>query len=91
MTTIKGTHMKTINAAAGEIYEIEYSSAWRVDISNNTDSSILISTNGEFSEDGTAADYLELPSGFNYNNLAVTNTLYIKSNGTGKIMIVRCR
>lgn len=91
MKTIEGTHLKTINATTGETYIIEYNSAWRVDISNNTDGSILISANGIFSENGPAANYLELPEGYNYNNLAVLDALYIKSNGTGKIMIVRCR
>lgn len=91
MTTIKGTHLKTIDAAAGEVYKIEYASAWRVDIANNTDDSILIGTDGNFSKTTAAGDYLEIPSGCSYNNLAAPHKLYIKSNGTGKIVVVRCR
>lgn len=91
MTTIKGTHLKTIDATANEVYKLEYASAWRVDIANNTDDRILISTDGNFSTDGTSSDYLEIPSSCSYNNLAAPHRLYIKSNGTGKIVVVRCR
>lgn len=91
MTTVKGSYLKTINAEAGEIYAVDYKYAWRVDIANNTDGIISISTNNNFASDGISSDYLELLPGMVYNNMAVITTLYIKSDGKGKIMIVRCK
>lgn len=92
MTNITGNRLITITASAGEIYDIDYITAYAVDVANNTDSDILISDNNDFVQSSGAGNYATIVSGGAYNGMALVNSkLYIKSNGSGNIAIVRSR
>ena len=91
MTTIKGSRFLTVRAAAGEVYEIKYSTPSRISVMNNTTSEVKISSSVEFTEDSTSGQYLTVPANAAANNIAMPfDSAYIKSDAAGNIVIERC-
>lgn len=95
MTEIEGNALMTLTANAGETYCVQYNSNYIVDILNETDGEIYISSDGDFNETGDTANYLTIPAGNGYNNYnhiyAFENKLYIKADTSGKICITARR
>lgn len=92
MTTIKGQSFLTITASAGETYMIDYTVPPKLSIANNTESTILIRVDSEFTDRaGEVRECIEVPSGAGVNNIRMQfNKVYIKAEGSGSIVIVRC-
>lgn len=89
MTKVRATKLITIVADAGEIYEIDFGTAFAADIMNYTDSNICISFNNTFEANGCAKNYLEIGRGCAYNSLKSGNTrIYVKAEESGNIAIV---
>ena len=91
MNTIKGTNLVTINAEVGETYCIEYESSFSVNILNQTDSIISVSTQTDYAEDGVSSECLKLVEDAFYYNFRsrLSDHLYITSEGDGYIALVR--
>ena len=91
MTTIKGSRFLTVRAEAGEVYEIKYSTSQRLNILNSTTGEIKISSSKEFAEDSTSGQYLTVPQNAAANDIAMPfDTVYIKPESSGNIVIERC-
>lgn len=90
MANITGKRFTTINASADEVYTVTLSAAGKaVDVVNNTAGDILISETNDFTQSVSGASYLTIPGGNSYNGLRTyTDTLYIKSTGSGTISMV---
>lgn len=77
-------------AAQSAEYKITSVLSGTYDILNLTDGNILINRNGDFSETENCGNYITLPNGMAYNDLALNHSdLYIKSSGSGIIVVVR--
>ncbi|MCH5212272.1 MAG: hypothetical protein J1G06_04590 [Oscillospiraceae bacterium] len=91
MTTIKGQTFLTVRAEAGEVYEIKYSTPPRISMLNNTSGEVKISSSEEFAENGASGLYLTIPQNWAVNDIAVPfETVYIKAEASGNIVIERC-
>ncbi len=90
MNKIKGTNFMTITVANGEIYEIDFTTSFKVDVMNYSEGEIQLSIDSAFSSDGTVNNYLSISSGTAYNSLTVRGQkLYIKAGASGSVSIVR--
>ena len=91
MTTIKGSRFLTVRAAAGEVYEIKYSSPPRLCVMNNTSGDVKISSSEEFRDAEVSGEYLVVPGGAAANDIAMPfDSAYIKADASGNIVIERC-
>ena len=91
MTTIKGNRFLTVRAAAGEVYEIKYSTPPRLSVMNNTTGEVKISHSEEFAEDSTSGQYLTVSQNAAANDIAIPfDSAYIKADAGGNIVIERC-
>lgn len=89
MNAIKAQKFLTINAAAGEVYQINYETAHTISIINDTDGSITISDKEAFSDDGTFSNCIILPAGSYYNNLQLPfSSFFITAEENGNISVV---
>lgn len=91
MKEIKGQKILTITAVSGDEYTVKYESGFKADIKNATDGDIYISSKNDFTDTDNVGNYVVLSSGECYNGLVDSfGKLYIKSDGGGRITIVRC-
>lgn len=92
MKTIKGQSFLTITASAGETYMIDYTVPPKLSIANNTTGNIIIGTDSEFTDStGAVRECIDVPSGVGVNNIRMPfNKVYIKTEDSGSIVIVRC-
>ena len=91
MTNIKGEHLITINAHAGESYCIDYGAGYFVNILNQTDGVISVSTVESYKADNDHSCCMKLIEDAFYYDLdsRLYSTLYISSAGDGYITLVR--
>ena len=91
MNTITGTNLLTISAEAGETYCIDYKSDYSVNILNQTDGIISVSTNADYAADETSSECMKLTEDAFYYNFRsrLSDHLYITSEGEGYIALVR--
>lgn len=89
MINIDADRLLTIEASAGEVYAISYSSPRYADIHNQTSGDLNIDINGEFKEDGAVKHYIIIPSGGVYNGFKLgTDKLYIRTESNGNVSVV---
>ena len=91
MNTITGTNLLTISAEAGETYCIDYKSDYSVNILNQTDGIISVSTQADYAEDTVSSECMKLTEDAFYYNFRsrLSDTLYITSEGDGLISVIR--
>ena len=91
MNTITGTNLLTINAEAGVTYCIDYKSDYSVNILNQTDGIISVSTKADYASDETSSECMKLTEDAFYYNFRsrLSDLLYITSEGGGYIALVR--
>lgn len=91
MTNINGKALITLTVGEGEEYCLQYEDNHSVDIINNTDGAIYISSDGVFDSSDGAGHYLTIPEGCGYNgynHMYMSNKLFVKSNGAGEVCII---
>ena len=92
MNTITGKRFLTINASAGELYELQYESEHSYSVFNNTDDVITLSESSGYREDEVSADCISIaPDGYINNLSVITSKLYIRAAGSGKIAVVKTK
>ena len=91
MNTIKGSNLITINTEAGETYCIQYESGYSVNILNQTDGVISVSTKENYTENETSAECMKLTEDAFYYNFRsrLSDSLYITSDGEGYTTVIR--
>lgn len=89
MKNIKGNKFLTIAGVAGEVYRITYTKCFEVDIINSSDGDLYVGSSENFTTEDGVSNYAVIKSGGYYNGLRVSGSLYLKSNGTGEITVIR--
>ena len=91
MINITGSTTININAEAGETYCVDYKSDYSVNILNQTDGIISVSTKADYAEDEISSECMKLTEDAFYYNFRsrLSNCLYITSEGDGYIALVR--
>lgn len=89
MNAVKAQKFLTINAVAGEVYQINYEAPHTISIINDTDGGITISDKETFSDGGTFSNCIRLPADSYYNNLQIPfNSFCISVEESGYISVV---
>lgn len=87
MKDITISNVVTITAIPQEIYHFSLLLAGSVTISNQTDGEILAGRENDFTENDGVTQCITLPSGYSLAGFRTGKDLYIKSIGSGKIVV----